>query len=101
MRYVILVPVALLIWAAILFPMASGIYGLIKWRGSWRVASAVPVLAVLLFLVPILANPGGGWGLVFIPLTMLLSAYSGVVVLLHRKNVSAVSGARPLPTGRQ
>ncbi|MDR3699399.1 MAG: hypothetical protein P4L56_07170 [Candidatus Sulfopaludibacter sp.] len=85
MRYVILAPVALLVWGAILFPIASGIYGLIKWRGFWRVASAVPVLMALLFLAPILANPGGWWGLVFIPVAMLLSVYSGVVVLLHRK----------------
>ncbi len=86
MRYVILAPVAILVWGAILFPIASGIYGLIKWRGSWRVASAVPVLTALLFLAPILAHPGGWWGLVFLPVTMLLSVYSGVVVLLHRRH---------------
>lgn len=88
MRYVILAPVALLVWGAILFPIASGIYGLIKWRGSWRAASAVPVLATLLLLAPLLAHPGGGWGLVLIPVSMVLSVYSGVVVLLHRRRAS-------------
>jgi hypothetical protein len=83
-RYVILVPVALIVWGAILFPIVTGLYGLIKWRGSWRLAAAVPLLVLLLF-APVLASPPGWWALVFIPLTMLLSAYSGVVALLHRR----------------
>ncbi len=85
MRFLILAPVYLIIWGAVLFPLISGIYGLLRWRGSWRLASAVPLLVLIATLTPILVYPQGWWGLVFIPLTMLLSAYSGVVLLLHRK----------------
>ena len=85
MRYVILLPVALLVWSAILFPVVSAIYGLIKWRGSWRIASAAPLLVLFLFFAPLLRYPQNWWAMVFIPLTMLLSAYSGVVMLLHRR----------------
>ena len=88
MQYVVLAPVAILIWGATLFPIVAGIWGLINWRGGWRVASAVPVLVVLGVLAPVLANPHGWWGLLFIPLAMLASAYSGVVVLLHRRRES-------------
>jgi hypothetical protein len=90
-QYVVLVPIALIVWGAILFPIVSAIYGLVKWRGSWRLASAVPLLVLFLFFAPVVADwrkdptAHNLWGLVFIPLTMLLSAYSGVVVLLHRK----------------
>ena len=91
MRYVILAPVALLIWGGTLFPIVAAIYGLIKWRGGWRVASAVPLAVLVIFFVPMIrdwmTDPTAHnlWGLVFIPLTMMLSAYSGVVVLLHRR----------------
>jgi len=84
-RYVILVPVALIVWGGILFPVVSSIYGLVKWRGGWRTASAVPLLVLFLFFAPMVTGLQSWWALVFIPLTMLLSAYSGVVVLLHRK----------------
>jgi hypothetical protein len=107
MRYVILAPVALLIWAAILFPIASAIYGLLKWSGGWRLASAVPLAVLFLFFAPMAAqwikDPSANnlWPLIFIPLTMVLSAYSGVVVLLHRKRVSLSdgSGVPPIPSG--
>lgn len=91
MRYVILAPVALIVWGGILFPIAAAIYGLIKWRGAWRLASAIPILVLFMFFAPLLADwrtdptAHNLWGLIFIPLTMMLSAYSGVVVLLHRK----------------
>jgi hypothetical protein len=78
-----------MIWGAILFPIVSSVYGVIKWRGGWRTASAIPLLVLVLFFAPILINPQNWWGLVFIPVTMLLSAYSGVVVLLHRKQTAA------------
>lgn len=86
-------PVALLVWGVILFPIASAIYGIVKWRGSWRMASAIPLLVLFLFFAPMLPgwmkDPSAHslWFLIFLPLTMLLSAYSGVVVLLHRKKV--------------
>lgn len=95
MRYVILAPVALLLWAAILFPIVASIYGVIKWRGGWRMASGVPLLVLFAFFAPMISDwvkdPSAHnlWGLVYIPLTMLLSAYSGVVVLVHRKRSQA------------
>ncbi len=85
MNFLILAPVYLIIWGAILFPLISGIYGLIRWRGNWRLASVVPPLVLITAIMPMLFYPRGWWALVFIPLTMLLSAYSGVVLLLHRK----------------
>jgi hypothetical protein len=94
-RYLILIPVALIVWGAILFPLISSIYGLIKWRGGWRMASAIPLLVLLAFFAPMVpdwmkdATSHNLWGLVFIPLSMMLSAYSGVVVLLHRKRTSS------------
>lgn len=81
MRYVILAPVALLIWGAILFPLAVAVYGIVKWRGSWRIAAAVPLVTIVFLFTP---RPPG-WGLIFIPFTMFLTVYSAVVVLLHRK----------------
>jgi hypothetical protein len=87
LRYVILLPVVLLVTGVILFPIVSSIYGLIKWRGSWRLASAIPLLVLFLFFAPLLRYPQNWWALAFIPLTILLSAYSGVVVLLHRRGV--------------
>ena len=80
-----LAPVYLMIWGAILFPVIASLYGVIRWRGGWQLASFVPLVVMALILLPMLTYPHGLWALVFIPLTMLLSAYSGVVVLLHRK----------------
>jgi hypothetical protein len=96
-RYLVLIPVALIVWGAILFPVISSIYGLIKWRGGWRMASAIPLLVLVAFFAPLVPDwmkdgtSHNLWGLVFIPLSMILSAYSGVVVLLHRKRASAAS----------
>ena len=91
MKYLILVPLGLILWGAILFPIIASLYGLIKWRGSWRWVSTVPLIVLAGFFAPIIfdwmhdASSHSLWGLVFIPLTMMLSAYSGVVVLLHKK----------------
>lgn len=91
MKYLILIPVALIIWGAILFPVIASLYGLIKWRGGWRWASAIPLIVLAGFFAPMVpdwikdSSSHNLWGLIFIPLTMVLTAYSGVVVLLHRK----------------
>jgi hypothetical protein len=90
-RYVILAPVALLLWAAILFPVVASIYGVVKWRGGWRMASAVPLLVDVTCLALKDQVSLGFWALLYIPLSMVLSAYSGVVVLLHRKRAREAS----------
>jgi hypothetical protein len=93
-QYLVLIPVGLIIWGAILFPIVASIYGLIKWRGGWRTASAVPLLVVAAFFAPMIpdwvkdSSAHNLWGLLYIPITMLLSAYSGTVVLLHRKRAA-------------
>lgn len=100
-------PVALIVWGAILFPVVTGIYGLVKWRGTWRTAAAVPLAILVLFFVLLIFDWSGDptgrlmWGLIFIPLAMILSTYSGVVALLHRKRVSGASGEPLLPNGPQ
>jgi hypothetical protein len=87
-------PVALILWGGILFPIVSAIYGIVKWRGPWRLASTVPLLVLVAFFAPMVPDwrkdptAHNLWWLVFIPLTMLLSVYSGVLVLLHRKRAS-------------
>jgi hypothetical protein len=60
-------------------------------------ASAIPLLVLMAFFAPLVTDwmkDGSShnlWGLVFIPLSMILSAYSGVVVLLHRKRAASAS----------
>jgi phosphotransferase system glucose/maltose/N-acetylglucosamine-specific IIC component len=75
--------IGLLVWAAILFALTFAVYGLIRWRGGWRLAAAVPPVVVLL-----LYKAHSLWSLLFVPLAMLLCAYSAAVVLLHRRKAN-------------
>jgi hypothetical protein len=85
--------VALCFWADLLFPPCLGIYALIRWRGGWRVAAAVPLLVALPAAVTFLSTRHGEAGadspslLWYVPLSLVLCAYSATVLLryLNRK----------------
>ncbi|HKE26834.1 MAG TPA: hypothetical protein VKB88_30990 [Bryobacteraceae bacterium] len=81
----------LVVWTGILFPPGLAIYALLKWQGKWRLAAAAPVAALAVFFVPLIldwqrdATAVNLWGLLFVPVAMLLAIYSGMVVILYRR----------------
>jgi hypothetical protein len=81
----------LLIPIGLLFPFVLAFYAGFKWRGAWRIAALVPLGVLLVFFAPMVFDWMGDptshnlWGLVFIPISMLLCVYSVVLFLLHRK----------------
>ena len=83
--------IGLVIWSGILFSPALAVYALIKWRGRWRVAAALPLVALLAFFAPMIPawirdpTQNNLWGLILMPLAMLLAIYSGVVLILYRR----------------
>jgi hypothetical protein len=83
--------ISLVILACLVFPIVVGIIALIKWRGGWRIAGAAPLAVMFLFcawLVPgRMRAPTANnlWGFAFIPLGLVLYAYSAIVLLLHRR----------------
>ena len=81
----------LLIPIGLLFPFGMAFYGGFKWRGGWRIAALAPLGVLLLFFAPMefdwMGDPTSHnmWGIVFIPISLLLSIYSVVLLLMHRK----------------
>ncbi len=82
---------AAVIWVGILSPIVIGIFGCIRWRGGWRVAAAAPLVVLVLFFAPLIRDwmrdptAHNLWGLLFIPLSLVLCVYSGTLVVLHRR----------------
>jgi hypothetical protein len=74
-------------WGGLLLPVGLAAYGLLKWRGRWRVAASIPLAVLVLFFAPLIADwlhdPAADnlWGLVFIPVGLLLFVYSAVVLV--------------------
>jgi len=91
--------IGIVVWSGILFPPALAIYALFKWRGGWRFAAALPVVVAAAFFAPLipdwLHDPSahGLWGLLFLPLAMLLAVYSGVVLIFWRRKHKPAASA--------
>ena len=85
----IFILLALAGWCGLVLPVGVAVYGLLKWRGRWRVAASVPRAVLVLFFAPLLADwrhdptADNLWGLVFIPVALLLFLYSAVVLVLR------------------
>ena len=96
----------LLIPIGLLFPFGMAFYGGFKWRGGWRIAALAPLGVLLLFLAPMefdwMGDPTSHsmWGIVFIPISLLLSIYSVVLLLMHRKKLRARGPGMPGPYER-
>jgi hypothetical protein len=76
-------------WGGLVLPLGMAVYGVLKWRGRWRVAASVPLAVLMLFFAPLVADwlrdptADNLWGLVFIPVGLLLFLYSTVVLVLR------------------
>jgi hypothetical protein len=76
-------------WGGLVLPLGMAVYGLVKWRGRWRVAASVPLAVLVLFFAPLLADwqhdptAHNLWGLVFIPVGLVLFVYTTVVLVLR------------------
>ena len=72
----------LLIPIGLLFPFGMAFYGGFKWRGGWRIAALAPLGVLLLFFAPMefdwMGDPTSHnlWGLVFVPISLLLCIYN-------------------------
>ena len=90
----LLILLALCGWGGLVLPVGLAAYGLIRWRGRWRVAASVPLAVLVLFFAPLLADwrhdptAHNLWGLVFIPVGLLLFLYSAVVLVLRWRVVA-------------
>jgi hypothetical protein len=87
--------IGICIWAGILLPIGMALWGLVKWRGGWRVAAAVPFAVLTAFFAPLIndwrTDPTAHnlWGLVFIPVALVLLVYSLVVIFMRRRRFSS------------
>jgi hypothetical protein len=90
-----LVPLLLALcgWGGFVLPLGMAVYGLLKWRGRWKVAASVPLVVLVLFFAPLVADwqhdptANNLWGIVFIPVGLLLFVYSSVVLVLRWRAV--------------
>jgi hypothetical protein len=81
--------VALCFAVDVLFPPFLAGWALIRWRGRWRNAAAVPLLVVVPAALSFLhfrsgwVAAGSVWPLLYVLLALALSAYSAVVLSLY------------------
>jgi len=86
---------ALCLGADLLFPPCLAIYGLIYWRGGWRIAAAAPLLVTIPGLAVFLHTRRGERPadsvtvLLFAVVALLLCTYSVVVLIVYRRRKSA------------
>ncbi len=85
--------VGLAIPLGILLPLRLAYCALFKWSGGWRIAGIFPLLALVAFFAPLTVawsrDPTSHnlWGLIFIPIGILLCVYSLVLLLMHRHHL--------------
>ncbi|MGB9458218.1 MAG: hypothetical protein WCB12_19370 [Bryobacteraceae bacterium] len=81
--------VGLCIWADVLLPPGLAIYALLRWRGGWRIAAAMPLLVVIPAAVSFYQSRRGGGPvsslsiLLYVLLALALCSYSVVVLILY------------------
>ena len=89
--------VGLAIPVGVLLPFVLAYYGVFKWHGGWRVAGVIPIVVVFAFFAPLATDWARDptshnlWGLVFIPIGLLICAYSLVLVVVRRRHVRNTS----------
>jgi hypothetical protein len=85
--------VGLAIPLGILLPFRLAYCALFKWSGGWRIAGILPLLVLVAFFAPLKADwsrdPASDnlWGLIFIPIGLLVCVYSLVLLLMHRHHL--------------
>ncbi len=90
--------VGLAIPVGILLPFRLAYCALFKWSGGWRLAGILPLFMLVAFFAPLTANwardptSDNLWGLIFIPIGLLICLYSLVVILMHRRHLKQSMG---------
>jgi len=83
--------VGLAIPIGMLLPFRLAYLALFKWQGGWRVAGLAPLAVLLVFFAPLAvdwsrdATSHNLWGLLFIPIGLLICAYGVVLAVLRRR----------------
>ena len=91
---VVSIAAAAVVWSGIVFPPALAVYALLKWHGWWRFLASAPLVVIVGFFAPLIPawlrdSPAYSlWGLLFVPLGMLLAVYSGMVLILYRRRLA-------------
>jgi hypothetical protein len=104
----------MLVWAlfrvvaiGLLGTIALPVYACFRWHGAWRWASFVPVGALALLVLPMVpdwaqdATSHNLWGLLLIPMELVMCPYMVVLLYLGRRHHSRAERFHPVdPSSR-